>query len=103
MIDKAEAYIWKTARVLEQRRFEVLFKDGDPAAVKAPLDPHKTADGGYGYAPEPDWPVAPWWAIGTEGSLLATSLLFAPLSKHVAHLWLGRAETFLWGAVDAID
>ena len=30
MIDRAEAYIWKTARVLEQRRFEVLFKDGDP-------------------------------------------------------------------------
>ena len=39
----------------------------------------------------------------TEGSLLATALLFAPLSKHVAHPWLGRAETFLWNAVDAID
>ena len=43
MIDRAEAYIWKTARVLEQRRFEVLFKDGDPAAVKAALEPYKTA------------------------------------------------------------
>ena len=42
MIDKAEAYIWATARVLEQRRFEVLFKDGDPAAVKAALEPYKT-------------------------------------------------------------
>ena len=31
MIDKAQEYIWSTARVLEQRRFEVLFKDGDPA------------------------------------------------------------------------
>ena len=50
-----------------------------------------------------DWPVAPWWAIGEEGSLLATALLFAPLSKHVAHPWLGRAEAFLWNAVDAID
>ena len=154
MIDRAEAYIWKTARVLEQRRFEVLFKDGDPAAVKAALEPYKTADGGYGYALEPDgrgptsqpphiwtalealddvgstdprvpdhletitagdggvpvatpnmrdWPVAPWWAIGENGSLLATALLFAPLSKHVAHRWLGRAEAFLWNAVDAID
>ena len=154
MIDRAEAYIYKTARVLEQRRFEALFKDGDPAAVKAALEPYKTADGGYGYALEPDgrgptsqpphiwtaldtlqdvgatdprvpdhlqtitavdggvpvatpdmrdWPVAPWWEIGTDGSLLATALLFAPLSKHVAHPWLGRAETFLWAAVDAIE
>ena len=72
MIDRAEAYIWKTARVLEQRRFEVLFKDGDPAAVKAALEPYKTADGGYGYALEPDgrgptsqpphiWTARPRW------------------------------------------
>jgi hypothetical protein len=154
MIDKAESYIYTTARVLEQRRFEALFKDGDPAAVKAALEPYKTADGGYAYALEPDgrgplsqpphiwtaletladvnatdprvpdhlqtltaadggvpvateamraWPVAPWWAIGSEGSLLATALLFAPLSRHVAHPWLGRAEAFLWKAVDAIE
>ena len=122
--------------------------------MKAALEPYKTADGGYGYALEPDgrgptsqpphiWtalealddvgstdprvpdhletitapdggvPVAtpdmravaaaPWWAIGEEGTLLATALLFAPLSKHVAHPWLGRAEAFLWDAVDAIE
>ena len=54
IFERAEAYIWSTARVLEQRRFEVLFKDGDPAAVKAALAPYKTPDGGYGYALEPD-------------------------------------------------
>ena len=55
MIDKAQEYIWATARVLEQRRFEFLFgDDGDPAAIKAALEPYKTADGGYGYALEPD-------------------------------------------------
>lgn len=153
MIDRAEDYIWRTARVLEQHRFEAVFKDGDPAAVKAALAPYKTADGGYGYALEPDgrgptsqpphiwtaletledvgttdpgvpdhletiaapdggvpvatpnmrdWPVAPWWAIGTEGSLLATALLYAPLSKHVEHPWLDRAEAFLWAQVDGI-
>src|SRR5215213_5248178 len=153
MIDRAEAYIWKTARVLEQRRFEVLFKDGDPAAVKAALEPYKTADGGYGYALEPDgrgptsqpphiwtalealedagstdpavcdhlmsitatdggvpvalpsleaWPHAPWWSIGTEGTLLATALLYAPLSRHVSHPWLATAEAFCWQAIDAI-
>jgi len=154
MIDKAEAYIWSTARVLEQRRFEVLFKDGDPAAVKAALEPYRTPDGGYGYALEPDrrgptsqpphiwtaldaledlgatdphvcdhletmtapdggvpvalptlepWPHAPWWQIGTDGTLLATALLHAPLSRHVTHPWLERAEAFLWKAVDAIE
>lgn len=153
MIDRAEDYIWKTARVLEQRRFEVLFSGGDPAAVKAALAPYKTADGGYGYALEPDgrgptsqpphvwtaletledlgetdtgvlpyletitapdggvpvateemraWPVAPWWAIGTEGSLLATALVYAPLVKHAEHRWLDGAERFLWAAVDGI-
>jgi len=154
MIDRAEAYIWKTARVLEQRRFEVLFSGGDAEAVKAALEPYKTADGGYGYALEPDgrgptsqpphiwtalealedvgatdervpdhlqtltapdggvpvateamnhWPVAPWWAIGTEGSLLATALLYAPLAKHQQHPWLDGAEAFLWQQVDGIE
>jgi hypothetical protein len=55
MIDTAQEYIWSTARVLEQRRFEFLFGEhGDPAAIKAALEPYKTADGGYGYALEPD-------------------------------------------------
>ena len=55
MIERAQAYIWTTARVLEQRRFEVLFKDGGTRRrCKAALEPYKTADGGYGYALEPD-------------------------------------------------
>jgi hypothetical protein len=155
MIDfkRAEAYIWSTARVLEQRRFEVLFKAGDAAAVRAALEPYRTRDRGYGYALEPDgrgptsqpphiwtalealedaglsepsicdhlagltapdggvpvalpsmeaWPHAPWWGIGTDGTLLATALLYAPLSAH-DHPWVDRAEAFLWRAVDAIE
>jgi len=155
MIDfeRAEAYIWSTARVLEQRRFEVLFKDGDPATVEAALAPYRTADGGYAYALEPDgrgptsqpphiwtalealqdaglsdpgvldhletltapdggvpvalpslepWPHAPWWSIGTEGTLLATALLYAPL-RGESHPWVQGAERFLWNAVDAIE
>jgi hypothetical protein len=155
MIEQAEAYIWSTARVLEQRRFELLFKGGDAAPVIAALEPYKTPDGGYGYALEPDghgptsqpphiwtalealedagttdphicdhletltapdggvpvalpslepFPHAPWWGIGTTGTLLATSLLFAPLAKHgVSHPWLDGAERFCWDAVDAIE
>jgi len=155
MIDfqRAEGYVVSTARVLEQRRFEVLFKDGDPAAVRAALDAYRTADGGYGYALEPDgrgptsqpphiwtaletledvgleepsicdhlltltapdggvpvalpsmneWPHAPWWQIGTDGTLLATALLHAPL-RGVDHPWVAQAEAFLWRAVDGIE
>lgn len=54
MIDRARKHIWDTARVLEQRRFEFLFDDGDAAPVLAALAPYRTADGGYGYALEPD-------------------------------------------------
>ena len=153
MIDKAQEYVWATARVLEQRRFEFLFGDGgDPAAVKAALEPYKTSDGGYGYALEPDgrgptsqpphiwtalevleelgetdpgigdhiasltapdggvpvalpslepYPRAPWWGIGTEGTLLATALLYSRL--HGEHDWKMGAEAFCWRAIEGIE
>jgi hypothetical protein len=154
MLEQAETHIWSTARVLEQRRFEVLFKDGDPKTIEEALRGYKTPDGGYGYALEPDgrgptsqpphiwtalealedagttdagvcdhleriskhggvpvalpslepYPHAPWWRMGTEGSLLATALLYAPLARHVVdHPWLQQAEAFCWAAVDAIE
>jgi hypothetical protein len=46
---------------------------------------------------------APWWHVGTEGTLLATGLIYAPLARAgVAHPWLERAEAFCWRAVEAI-
>jgi hypothetical protein len=53
-IDRAERYIWATARVLEQRRFEHLFKGGPAEPVRDAVLSHRTADGGFGYALEPD-------------------------------------------------
>jgi hypothetical protein len=53
-ISKAAGAIWSSARVLEQRRFEHRYLGGDRARVLAALDPYRTADGGYGYALEPD-------------------------------------------------
>ncbi len=47
---------------------------------------------------------APWWQIGTEGTLLATSLIYAPLARAgVTHPWLEQAEAFCWRAVEAIE
>ncbi|MCX3060503.1 hypothetical protein [Streptomyces beihaiensis] len=56
-LSRAEAFIWSTARVLEQRRFEYHFLGGTRAAadaVETALDAYRNADGGYGHALEPD-------------------------------------------------
>jgi hypothetical protein len=49
-----ERFIWLTARVLEQRRFEYLFAEGSADGVLAALEAYRCADGGYGYGLEPD-------------------------------------------------
>jgi hypothetical protein len=53
-IERAERYIWETARVVDQRRFEYLFKDGFAEPVRDAVLSYRTADGGFGYALEPD-------------------------------------------------
>jgi hypothetical protein len=152
-IERAQAYVTATARVLEQRRFDLLFgTGGDKAAIRAALEAYKTADGGYGYALEPDgrgptsqpphiwtalevleeigeadpglgdhllelsapdgglpvalpslepYPRAPWWRLGTEGTLLATAIVYARLPGD--HAWTERAEAFCWKAVDGLE
>jgi hypothetical protein len=54
MIDRAQEFVWRTARVLEQRRFAYHFGDGDAAPVRAALLAYQNPDGGYGHALEPD-------------------------------------------------
>ena len=54
IIDRAERYIWATARVLDQRRFEHLFQGGPAEPVRDAVLSYRTADGGFGYALEPD-------------------------------------------------
>ncbi|MGW5022516.1 hypothetical protein [Streptomyces cacaoi] len=54
LLSRAEHFIWLTARVLEQRRFEYHFLDGDPSTVETALDAYRNTDGGYGHALEPD-------------------------------------------------
>ncbi|CAL9580029.1 hypothetical protein [Streptomyces albus] len=54
VLSRAESFIWLTARVLEQRRFEHDFLDGDPSTVETALDAYRNPDGGYGHALEPD-------------------------------------------------
>jgi hypothetical protein len=42
------------ARVLDRRRFDLLFGDGDPEGVFAAVDGYRNPDGGYGWGFEPD-------------------------------------------------
>jgi hypothetical protein len=50
----AAGFLAGHARVLDRRRFDLLFGDGDPAAVLAAVDGYRNPDGGYGWGLEPD-------------------------------------------------
>ncbi|WP_103935801.1 hypothetical protein [Thermomonospora echinospora] len=50
----AERFLWLNARVLERRRFQLLFQGGAAEPLTAALRPYENPDGGYGNALEPD-------------------------------------------------
>jgi hypothetical protein len=65
----ATAFMWRTARLLDRRRFAHLFLDGERQAVAEALHPYQNPDGGFGNALEPDvrapvsQPVPTWTAL----------------------------------------
>lgn len=50
----ARGFMAAHARLLDRRRFELLFDDGDADAVLAALNAYRNPDGGYGHGLEPD-------------------------------------------------
>jgi len=68
LIDATD-FMWRTARLLERRRFACLLLDGDRQAVVAALRPYQNPDGGFGNALEPDLrapvsqPIPTWTAL----------------------------------------
>lgn len=54
IFERAEAFLWKNARLLDRRLFEFQFKGGPREAVLAVLQAYQNADGGFGHALEPD-------------------------------------------------
>jgi hypothetical protein len=54
IVDRAEQFIWLSARLLEQHRFAYHFLGGEADAVETALAPYARPDGGYGYALEAD-------------------------------------------------
>jgi len=65
----ATDFMWRTARLLDRRRFARLFLDGEPQSVVEALRPYQNPDGGFGNALEPDirapvsQPVPTWTAL----------------------------------------
>lgn len=68
-LSKATDFMWRTARLLERRRFAYLFLDGGRQAVLEALRPYQNPDGGFGNGLEPDirapvsQPVPTWTAL----------------------------------------
>jgi hypothetical protein len=55
VLDRAATFLWTSGRVLEQRRFEVLFGGApDGSGLAAALDAYRTQEYGYAYGLEPD-------------------------------------------------
>jgi hypothetical protein len=53
-VSAAASFLATHGRLLDRRRFEFQFGDGDSAAVLAAVDGYRNADGGYGWGLEPD-------------------------------------------------
>src|SRR4051794_27575540 len=53
-LDAAAQFLAASGRVLDRRRFERLFGDGEAHAVRDAVAAYANADGGFGHALEPD-------------------------------------------------
>jgi hypothetical protein len=53
-LSAAAAFLAGSARVLDRRRFDLLFGDGTVEPVLAAVDGYRNPDGGYGWGLEPD-------------------------------------------------
>jgi hypothetical protein len=68
-LSKATDFIWRTARLLDRRRFAFHFLNGEKQAVLEALSPYQNSDGGFGNALEPDirgpvsQPIPTWTAL----------------------------------------
>lgn len=73
-IDRAEKYLQEHCRLLEQARFDFLFRNGGVKQYINELRKYQNTDGGFGKGLEPDF-------LLPDSSPLATSLAFQFLSE----------------------
>ncbi len=53
-LESAKHFIWRAARLIDQRRFELLFEGESPDHVLNALRAYRNDDGGFGHGIEPD-------------------------------------------------
>jgi hypothetical protein len=83
------------ARVLDRRRFDHLFRDGDPEAVLAAVDAYRNPDGGYGWGLEPDLRSAtsqPGGALHAFEAWADVAATVTPTRARELCDWLGRVS-----------
>ena len=87
----ARSFMTAHARMLDRRRFEVLFGDGDAGSVLDALDAYRNVDGGFSHGLEPDLrapesqPVAAFHALEVLGDVAPA---IAPEAVELCD-WLG--------------
>lgn len=54
LLERARAFIYNNARLLDRRRYEYHFEGGTKKAVLSALQAYQNPDGGFGHALEPD-------------------------------------------------
>jgi hypothetical protein len=97
-LSKATDFLWRTARLLERRRFAYLFLDGEQQAVLEALRPYQNPDGGFGNGLEPDvrgpvsQPVPTWTAlcILDEAGAFADPIVTRAQRAHYRLTWAER-------------
>ena len=65
----AAQFLAGNARVLDRRRFDVLFHDGPPAAVRDAVAAYRNTDGGFAHGIEPDARTPHSQPLGVEMAL----------------------------------
>lgn len=89
-LSAATSFLASYGRLLDRRRFEFLFGDGNSAAVLAAVDGYRNSDGGYGWGLEPDL-RAPESQPGGALHALEVFAEVGPTSRAVEVCdWLGR-------------
>jgi hypothetical protein len=89
-LEKASEFMDTHARLLDRRRFELLFGDGHPEGVVAALAGYANADGGFGWALHPDLPRASSQPVGALHAFEVLEEVAASTSPLAARLcdWL---------------
>jgi hypothetical protein len=93
-IEQASQFMEANARLVERRRFHLLFGEGDPQETLAALAAHRNPDGGFGWALHPDLRSAssqPVAALHAFDVLEEVAPLTSPLAAGLCD-WLERVS-----------